>query len=118
MAPDTWGTGYCFLSISLFIPFFVSLSAKLRENGWTDLHEIFREGVEWPWDDLITFLVNPEKPRDAAMRNTDTGLVVLSLHCLFIVYCHKPKLNSDDVQIILANTRMKETVVQSNIKLS
>ena len=20
-----------------------------------DLHEIFREGVEWPWDDLITF---------------------------------------------------------------
>jgi len=26
--------------------FFVSLSATLRENGWTDLHEIFREGVE------------------------------------------------------------------------
>jgi len=25
---------------------FVSLSARLRENGWTDLHEIFREGVE------------------------------------------------------------------------
>jgi len=24
---------------------FVSLSARLRENGWTDLHEIFREGV-------------------------------------------------------------------------
>jgi len=24
--------------------FFVS--ATLRENGWTDLHEIFREGVE------------------------------------------------------------------------
>ena len=38
--------------------FFVSLSATLRENGWTDLHEIFREGVEWPWDDLITFWVN------------------------------------------------------------
>jgi len=35
--------------------FFVSLSATLRENGWTDLHEIFREGVEWPWDDLIQF---------------------------------------------------------------
>jgi len=30
-----------------FFPcFFVSLSATLRENGWTDLHEIFREGVE------------------------------------------------------------------------
>jgi len=25
---------------------FVSLSATLRENGWTDLHEIFREDVE------------------------------------------------------------------------
>jgi len=32
--------------LSFFLPFFVSLSATLRENGWTDLHEIFREGVE------------------------------------------------------------------------
>jgi len=32
--------------LSLFLCFFVSLSATLRENGWTDLHEIFREGVE------------------------------------------------------------------------
>ena len=47
--------------------FFVSLSARLRENGQTDLHEIFREGVVWPWDDLIQFWVNSEKPRDAAM---------------------------------------------------
>jgi len=62
---------------------FVSLLAWLRENGWTDLHEIFREGAEWPLDDLITFLVNSEKPRDAAMRNTGTGLVVLSHHSLF-----------------------------------
>jgi len=29
-----------------FLSFFVSLSATLRENGWTDLREIFREGVE------------------------------------------------------------------------
>jgi len=36
------GTGYCFRAIS----FSVSLSATLRENGWTDFHEIFREGVE------------------------------------------------------------------------
>jgi len=36
------GTGYCFWAIS----FFVSLSATLQENGWTGLHEIFREGVE------------------------------------------------------------------------
>jgi len=34
-------------------------------------------------DDLITFLVNFEKPRDAAMRNTGTGFVVLSHHSLF-----------------------------------
>ena len=26
--------------------FFVSLSATLGENGWTDLREIFREGVK------------------------------------------------------------------------
>jgi len=31
-------------SIDLFVSFFVSLLAWLRENGWTDLHEIFREG--------------------------------------------------------------------------
>ena len=47
--------------ISLFLSFFVSLSATLRENGWTDLHEIFREAVEWPWDDLTTFWVNSGK---------------------------------------------------------
>ena len=29
-----------------FLSFFVSLSATLRENSWTDLREIFREGVE------------------------------------------------------------------------
>jgi len=34
------------LFIYLFVCFFVSLSVRLRENGWTDLHEIFREGVE------------------------------------------------------------------------
>jgi len=51
------GTGYCFRTIS----FFLSFSATLRENGWTDLHEIFREGVEWPWDDLIKFWANSGK---------------------------------------------------------
>ena len=58
--------------------------ARSRENGWTDLHETFREGVEWPWDDPITFLVNSEKPRDAAVRNTGTGFVVLSHHGLLV----------------------------------
>jgi len=69
-----------------FVLFFVSLLARLRENGWTDLHETFREGVEWPWDDLITFLINSDKPRDAAMRNTGTGFVVLSHHSLLLIY--------------------------------
>jgi len=32
--------------VSLYFCIFVSLSARLREKGWTDLHEIFREGVE------------------------------------------------------------------------
>jgi len=39
----------------------VYVSARLRENRWTDLHEIFRifkERVEWPRDDLIKFRVN------------------------------------------------------------
>jgi len=63
--------------VSYFLCLFVSLLARLQENGWTDLHEIFMEGVVWPWDDLITFLANSEKPRDAAMRNTGTGFVVL-----------------------------------------
>ena len=60
--------------LSLIVSFFVSLSARLRENGWTDLHEIFREGVECPWDDLIKFWVNSSKPRDAAMLGA--GFVV------------------------------------------
>jgi len=70
--------------VSFFVYIFVSLLARLRENDWKDLHEIFREGVEYPWDDL-TFLVNSEKLRDAAMRNTGTGFVVLSHHSLFAV---------------------------------
>jgi len=47
--PDSIGDGVLFLIdffVCLFIHFFVSLSARLRENSWIDLHEIFREGVE------------------------------------------------------------------------
>jgi len=45
--PDR-GTGYCFRSISLFISLFLcQQSARLRENRWTDLHEIFSEGDHW-----------------------------------------------------------------------
>jgi len=34
------------LYVCIFLSFFVSLLARLRENGWTDLRETFREGVE------------------------------------------------------------------------
>jgi len=47
--PVGTGSGVLFsldFFLSLFVSLFVSLSARLRENGWTDLHEIFREGVE------------------------------------------------------------------------
>jgi len=43
--PDSIGDGVLF-SIDLFVCLFVSLSARLRENGWTDLDEISREGVD------------------------------------------------------------------------
>jgi len=65
----------CFRSISLFISLFVSLLARLRENGWTDFHEIFRKDAEWPWDDVIQFGVKSEKPRDAAMQISFTAFV-------------------------------------------
>jgi len=83
--PHRLGDGVLFsidFFLCIFLSFFLSLLARLRENGWTDLHEIFREGVEWPWDDPITFLVNSENPCDTAMRNTGTGFVVLSHYSL------------------------------------
>jgi len=58
-----WSPNKCkqmlsFVFERFFVCLFISLSATLWENGWTDLHEIFREGVEWPWDDLFQFWVN------------------------------------------------------------
>jgi len=45
VTPPPVGDGVLF-SGDFFLSLFLSLSATLRENGWTDLHEIFREGVE------------------------------------------------------------------------
>ena len=73
---------FIYLFLCLFVSFFVFLSARLRENGWTDLREIFREGVEWPWDDLITFWVNSGKPRDVTMLGS--GVCCAAHHGLFI----------------------------------
>ena len=90
----TGGWGIIIERFLSFVSFFVSLSARLRENGWTDLHaifrhEIFREGVEWPWDDLFKFWVNSGKPRDAAMLgagfvvpHTTACFIYLMLKCL------------------------------------
>jgi len=47
--PDTTGIvfdRFLCIFLSFFLSFIVSLFARLRENGWTDLHEIFREGAE------------------------------------------------------------------------
>jgi len=68
------GTGYCFRAIS----FFVSLLARLRENGWTDLHEIFREGVEWPDHGTTRFNFGPIRVNESAGRRS-TGQVVCYL---------------------------------------
>jgi len=83
--------------VYLFIYIFVSLLARLRENGWTDLHETFREGVEWPWDDLI--------PRNRAMPRCATrgrGLLCFrTTACLqlFIVSRTTLKLWASDTYI-------------------
>jgi len=37
---------FVYIFVCLFVYIFLSLLARLRENGWTDFHEIFREGAE------------------------------------------------------------------------
>ena len=76
--PDRSGDGVL-LSIDffvcLYVSFFVSLLARLRANGWSDLHELFRKGAEWPWENRIQLWVNSEKPHDAAMLISFTSFV-------------------------------------------
>jgi len=43
---DYGTTSLHFGSIQVNRAMLISLSTTLRENGWTDLHEIFGEGVE------------------------------------------------------------------------
>ena len=70
--------------------FFLSLSATLRENGSTDLHEIFREGVEWPWDDLIKFWVNSVKRVGGSKVNLLSPAIAIWFDCglLAVLCCH------------------------------
>jgi len=81
--------------LSFFLCLFVSLSATLRENGWTDLYEIFREDVEWPWHDLVKFWVNSGKRVGGSKVNLlspaiaiwfDCGLLAVLL--LAVLCCH------------------------------
>jgi len=77
--------------VCLYLCFNVSKITRKRLDrfAWN-----FREGVEWPRDDLITFLVNSEKPRDAAIRSTGMGFVVLSHHSLFFIVSRGSKPNT------------------------
>jgi len=88
----TSGTGYCLRSISLFIYLFVCLflcqqdyeksagpiCMKFSGKVWSD------HGL----NDLITFLVNSEKLRDAAMRNTGRGLLCFSTTACCGIYSY------------------------------
>ena len=89
--PVATGGGVLFLLdffVSLFLSLFVSLSATLRENGWTDLHEIFREGVERPWDDLITFWVNSVKRVGGSKDNLLSPAIWFDCGLLAVLCCH------------------------------
>ena len=76
--------------LSFFLSLFVSLSATLRENGWTDLHEIFSEGVEWPSDDLIKFWVNSGKRVGGSKVNLLSPAIAIWFDCglLAVLCCH------------------------------
>ena len=85
------GDGVLF-SIDFFVSLFVYLFVCLF------LYQQHYEQTAWPicmkfsgeiWSDhgtaWLLFLVNLKKPRDAAMRNTGTGFVVLSHHRLLLL---------------------------------
>ena len=72
----------------VFSRFFVSLLATLRENGWTDLHEIFTDGVEWLSDDLIQFWVNSGKRVGGSKVNLLSPAIAIWFDCgLLAVLC-------------------------------
>jgi len=81
----------CFSTTAcLFFCLFVSLSARSRENGWTDLHEIFRESMECPRDDLIQFRVNSGKWVGGSKANLLSPDIAIWFDCclLAVLCCH------------------------------
>ena len=70
--------------------FFVSICQHYQQTAGLICKKFlfFREGVEWQRNDLITFLLNSEKPCDAAMRNTGAGFVVLLHHSFLCLKLH------------------------------
>jgi len=87
--PHTRGDGVLF-SIDLFVCLFVSLSARLRENGWTDFHDIFREGVEWSRNDLLKFRVNSGKWVGGSKVNLLSPDIAIWFDCclMAVLCCH------------------------------
>jgi len=83
--PIVSGTGYCFRSISLFLCLFFVCLFLCQQDYEKTAGPICMKFSGKVWSDHgTTFLVNSEKPRDAAMCNTGAEFVVLSRHSLFI----------------------------------
>jgi len=72
------------------ISLFISLSARLWENGWANLHEIFSEGVEWPRDDLIKCMVSSGKWVGGSKVNLLSPDIAIWFDCclLAVLSCH------------------------------
>jgi len=80
---------FILFSIAFFLSFFVSLPAILRENGWTDLREILREGVERSWDDQITFLVNSDRLARCTTRGRGLLCFRTTACLIFMLVCKR-----------------------------
>jgi len=87
-----------------------------QANSLTDLHEIFRKGVEWAWDDWILFWVNSERNR-AMPRCATRGWGLLCFRttsCLFIswticAWCLQEPLMSRNPREFLCTSYHPET---------
>ena len=103
------GTGYFF---DRFLCIFVSLLARLRENCWTDLHEIFREGAEWPWDDLIQFGSNRRNRAMPRCATRGRGLLCFRTTACFYLKCSS---HSQSQPIMRISVSVIDVVAAENI---
>ena len=101
-----WGRGIVIEQfLSFFLCFFVSNITRKRLDR---LHEIFREGVEWPWDDLIQFWVNSGK----RVGRSKVNLFVIWFDCglLAVVCCHLATENAMKVKLFVITGHSSESV--------